>query len=447
MGDSLHPTSGYQPLYVWLMAPVFRLCGTDRVLPIHLALSFLAACNVAIGALLFRVVRRAAGPLAGYLALALWMFSPQVLQIGMNGLETSLSSLLLIACIAAASSIDQDRFTPGLAFWFGCLLGLSTLARIDNALLILTLGPALAVKAFRGPRPFACLSAGALGSALCVAPWLAMNVALSGSPLPESGAGTRFQTMLNGDGSLMPLHDWLVKNASYALSSSTVRAFLTVALLLAAARAIPATRERLGPLARPLAWLAIHATLLLLFYCSLVGAHWYFYRYFYPVRLALAALLALAVALVAAELARRVRLPWLPQALGVLVVLGVVAVELPRTLSPHLGGYREIGLWANAELPAGSLVAAAQAGSLAYHAERLRVVNIDGKINGAALRALEAGEMSAYLRRLGVRYILDWEWNVRKFVFGRSPPESGAIVLKQTIHTATNGEWRLYEIR
>jgi 4-amino-4-deoxy-L-arabinose transferase-like glycosyltransferase len=447
LGDSLHLTSGYQPLYVWLMAPVFRACGTDRVVPIHLALSFLAVCNVATGALLSRLLAKAAGPLAGMLGLALWMFSPQVLQIGLNGLETSLSSFLLVACVTLASRMHETRSTPRLVFGFGCLVGLATLARIDNALLLLSLGTVLAWQAARESRLVACLATGGSGLACLVAPWLAINDALSGSPLPESGAGTRFQTFLNGDGSVMSNSAWLQKNVAYALSSSMVLGFLLSLLVLATLWAIPTTRQRLGRPAAPLLWLALHATLLLLFYCGLVGAYWYFYRYFYPVRLALVGLVAVGVSLAGAALARRLRAQWLPASLGALVVVGVVALELPRTLAPHLGGYREIGLWANETLPAGTLVAAAQAGSLAYHGDRLRVVNIDGKINREALTALQERDMSGYLRRQGVRYVLDWEWNVRKLVIGRSLPGTSDMVVKQRINTVANGEWLLYELR
>jgi hypothetical protein len=47
--DGVLPANGSQPLYVWLMVPVFWVFKTDLITPIYLAIMLLAVANVASG--------------------------------------------------------------------------------------------------------------------------------------------------------------------------------------------------------------------------------------------------------------------------------------------------------------------------------------------------------------------------------------------------------------
>ncbi len=86
--DRQIPTNGYQPLYVWLMTPVYWLLPDDRVLPIRIALMLLALVGTATGGLIYHIVKRLATPWHAMIACAIWMFDPIVLMHNMNGLET-----------------------------------------------------------------------------------------------------------------------------------------------------------------------------------------------------------------------------------------------------------------------------------------------------------------------------------------------------------------------
>jgi 4-amino-4-deoxy-L-arabinose transferase-like glycosyltransferase len=132
--DGLHLTNGYQPLYVWLMVPVYYFAHGDRELPIRLAQTFLLFLNLGAGLLLYSVVRQAVSVWAALAALVVWALDGRVIQIGINGLETSLATILaaVMLCAYARWHLRLDLCRAAL---LGVLLGVSVLARVDNILL------------------------------------------------------------------------------------------------------------------------------------------------------------------------------------------------------------------------------------------------------------------------------------------------------------------------
>ena len=89
--DTVHPTSGFQPLYTFLLVPLYLLLPKGPILPVHLALSILAVCGAATGWFVFRIARRLSSRRATLFSLFLWSFSPYFLSQRQHGLETGLS--------------------------------------------------------------------------------------------------------------------------------------------------------------------------------------------------------------------------------------------------------------------------------------------------------------------------------------------------------------------
>jgi Dolichyl-phosphate-mannose-protein mannosyltransferase len=446
LADSVHATSGYQPLYVWTLVPVFAALPGDKELPIRLALVLLAAANAATGGLAYAIVRRYASRWGALATLITWSLWGPVVQIGLNGLETSLALALIAASLWYSLRSLDGRGTP---FRLGLILGAAVLARVDAVgwagLLVLD-----GIRRPGEPLHARLRRAGSViaGIVLLVGPWLAGNAIAFGSPLPESGAGTRFQTMIQGsDGALLPYAAWVARNVGRAFASGAVAAYTIAALAAGGALLVPALRRRKAPAADGLAGLLVYPFVLIAFYCTAVGAHWYFYRYLYPVRLCLAVLLGLAVS--AAESAVRARLGAAvarPLTISAVASLGLVlALRLPASLRSDIGGYREIGVWARAHLPSGTVVGTTQSGSLAYFADQLTVVNLDGKVNRRALEAMKSRRMIAYARQCGVRYVLDRPFNAQKLVTNRST--EGTLTVRRVIRTGHNGEWVLFDVQ
>lgn len=68
------------------------------------------------------------------------------------------------------------------------------------------------------------------------------------------------------------------------------------------------------------------------------------------------------------------------------------------------------------DLPHGARVAAMQSGALGWWAgsataSQIRVVNLDGVVNGAAKEAIGARQLGAYLHRIGATHFADWDGN------------------------------------
>ena len=62
--------------------------------------------------------------------------------------------------------------------------------------------------------------------------------------------------------------------------------------------------------------------------------------------------------------------------------------------------------------PASATLGAFQAGTFGWFGER-DVVNLDGKVNPDAARALAKQELAEYIERRKIDYVLDWPWILR----------------------------------
>jgi hypothetical protein len=150
--DGLAPTNGYHPLFLLLVTPLFALARAAHLgpwVPVHLAASACGLLDVLAALLLHRLVRACGAPRGAQWAAGLWLFSPWSLLIGLRGVENTLTLVILAAyLLLAARWLAAGPPPPRRAAALGALVGLATLARTDNALLLsLTLAAQLAVAA------------------------------------------------------------------------------------------------------------------------------------------------------------------------------------------------------------------------------------------------------------------------------------------------------------
>ncbi len=426
------PTNGFQPLYVFALAPLFASAEPqeldeteflDRALRAGIALG--GVCDTASIALLAAALaaRFGWGP-APVIGAALYATQPLFLRTAANGLETSLAILLL-----SAAWLWRERRCgagAGAAAWFGlgAWLGLAFLARVDAALA----APFVAWPRERsagpgGPRargvPPARLAAAAAGALVCAAPWLAYSHAWTGLLFPESGAAVRFQALAAAG------HDPSLRFYRYAIGRALADLWRGAEPLWLCAGAALASRPwlasrgaaALAPRARAALAAGLgYALCLLVAYLALVPAYWFFHRYLVPVAL-LPLLLASALGarsleqLLPGRFARGAALAGLALALALPGLLHPRTRELLQARHDPRLGYRQIGLWAAAHFAPGTVIGSWQSGALGYYATRLRVVNLDGVVNGAALRSLRERRQIDYLREAGVEYVLGWPVN------------------------------------
>jgi len=163
------------------------------------------------------------------------------------------------------------------------------------------------------------------------------------------------------------------------------------------------------PTARAVACLgAIYGVCLLVFYGLSFGAGYFFSRYAFPLSPFLALLFG-AVLRRGWEAADSGAWSWAPATAGLVIcalALGLDA-RLYRNGTSHM--HFQVVEWVEEHVPNDAWVAAPQTGTLGFFHDR--TINLDGKVNPAALAARRAdGEATRYfLEQRQIQYLADWE--------------------------------------
>jgi hypothetical protein len=148
-------------------------------------------------------------------------------------------------------------------------------------------------------------------------------------------------------------------------------------------------------------WWMAAASLPVVYIVFFWAAHFYA-RYTAPLLI----LATLATACALASIPSRLRAPAL--AAFTLVVLALNAVALWRSL--HSGGIGDghsvTAGYVSREIPKDARVGAFQSGVTGYYNEN--VINLDGKVNHAALVAMREKRVEEYLDAAQITYVLDW---------------------------------------
>jgi len=443
--DGSHLTNGFQPLYVFVLVPVFAIAGSDPIAPIYAALVLLALCTAATALLIYRIARRYASHPAALAAAALWVFSPVVMRQTANGLETALAGLCFAAAVAwyleRVRSVAPKR--ADLAR-LGLLLGLAILARVDLALLVLAMAlDYLLVMRRRGePGGYAgFVTAFAVCLGVCV-PWIVYGLVAVGSPLQESGSATRFLSI-----AYAPLFDlgsrslvdtgpdaefiWghIARSASVLKANPVThplfRAIQKLGLSLPAedaalvfSRVLGATltvvfamwvwwrsrRSKSGELS----FLLLFSVMMIAAYSAWIFGVFFFLRYYYPLFIVAAIYSALAID----DVASRVSTFSLParRLVTAAVVLYLAAFAWMSVSSGFRStpvyGFYDVARWVEENIDENETVGVFQSGAIGYLSGR-RVVNLDGKVNREARVALQEGRLGQYLRSAGIDVVLD----------------------------------------
>ncbi len=455
--DGVHLTNGFQPLYVAILVPIFLVTGDNPSLPVHLALVLSALLTVATAYLVYRLVARRARESAALIAAGAWAFSPIVMRQAANGLETALAVFMLalttvyyVERVRPVTDAPRRRFVT-----IGALLGAAFLARADLGLLALVMClDYLLVLRRRGAglRWRGDVAAAVAVAGLVCLPWLIYGAVAVGSPIPESGRATRFLSVAYaplfglGPASMVengPTLPFIAQHLEHSMD--TLRVLPAVHPLFRAVRKISAPgpgsdpvgavtdvmgilalagfavwwyRRRRRWAARDYDFLLLFAVVMILAYSTVVFGIFFFLRYYYPlyfVGMVFAGLFADDVITWVARQPHAVRR-------AALAASGVYASAL--LFMGYTAAYRttpiyrfyDVARWVATHTDASDTIGVFQGGAIGYFSNR-HVVNLDGKVNGAALHALETGHMGEYVREAGIDVVMDSE-NVLDLFFG-----------------------------
>jgi hypothetical protein len=448
--DGIHPTNGFQPLYVFLIAPFYRVFPSSLVAPIYAALVFSAVLTVLTAFLLFMIVRRYTSGKIAVIAAALWAFSPIVTRQAANGLETSLAVFLFAAIVyfylSRVRPVERPRGRDLVIL--GVLTGLGVLSRVDLVFigLVVALDYLLVLRrrgagsrALRGVLvPFAA-------ALVTYSPWLLYNVIVLRSVVQESGAATRYLSLayapLFGLGSAQmastgptPGFLWghVVHSFSVLKLAPPVHAFFrgaekmgmefgargvwvlladVVGLVLVAGFLYIVVARKRDLLVRgfdEIEFLLVFAAVLVAAYSFYVFGVFFFARYYYPVYFILCVYAGLLLEEGVRRLARRTFA--VRAAAGVVIAVyagafGYMAYTCASRSHPVYCFY-EVAKWVDENTSPDDTIGVFQSGAIGYFSNR-KVVNLDGKVNHAALAALKGGRLSDYLRREGIDVVVD----------------------------------------
>jgi hypothetical protein len=439
----LAPTNGFQPLYVFLMVPVFALFPHDPETPIHVAMTLLALFDTAALFLLFRLVARlSAAPATPFLAALSWVIHPYAILTALNALETSIAFFFLVAIFLLLARLEDDPHALERApvpLGAGILLGLAALARIDSLLVAPVIAGvylARTGRAARSWRPFlgACALTAA-GAAITCLPWLLYSWHWTHDLFPVSGRALRYLS-LSEVGHRPTLENFyrpiLERAAGVVVRKNPVTLGLIAPLFVGLAFLRPrvAGRDLAARLRRLVPVLAFCA-LLFTAYALVIFGSWHFARYLFPLTLALLLLFAALADLWATALPAGTPRRALVATLAALVIAGSAAQpSFRRLFAPRFEGtwgYRRIGLWAREHFPPGAVVGGSQTGALAYYADRLVVVNLDGVVNRACYDAMRGKRMLDYIRAVGVRDLV-WQDDIELIARESTRTRPAAVV-------------------
>lgn len=418
-------TNGVQPLATFVYAGLHALAGGSR----SQAIAYVTAVSAIVSALsawmLWRLGRlvlrqhdqaRDAAPAAA----ALWFASPLVIGHSMNGLETGIYYLAIVSSLVYYFSLDTgDRagLRPAQRIALGILLGVTFLARNDAVFFIAAVLLAhlcLGGDAGGGWRRRAVDSIVAgIASILVASPWLIYNRTRFGSIVPISGSAQSHDAGLGGNLAALPAN--LIEAAIQYLpiprdaeTSWPVIAVASMALLAMGWAAWHCFRE-LGLRGRRFVLLAsIFCAGLSGYYGLFFGAPHFLSRYLS----ALTPLLALLGVATALALLARLRIPQaqgaiLVAVLGMALLISTARAALHFRAEPN-NGHRQVVEWVAQNVEERQWAGAIQTGTLGYFHDR--TINLDGKVNPAALReTVRSGDVRPYvIHETPISYLADW---------------------------------------
>lgn len=466
--DGVIPTNGFQPLYVFLMVPVYWALKTDIITPIYVALTFLAVFNVATGYLLYRIsFFFSKSDLISILVTIIWLFNPSIARNGTNGLETGLSTFLFamsifyyIFYIRDAGSSEYKRH-----LLFGLILGVAFLARIDNIFIFILIGAdqllihlkdwsSLSVQLLRKQvLPILAFS-------LVIGPYITYNYIKFSSFLPMSGEvlknhPSKFEHFafnfvnslhniaciiigeMSNSGGVRWGPDTLFNNPDSTIPLFVLASIIVVLILFAYSYRVCGES----------AFTSASMIYILVF----ISAYEYIYstfifeRYFYPIVFLVLVIVSIPMKSLSGSRNRNITIIFAVIAL-LLVSNGFALEKISSENYKHAGWYKGT-CWLNKNLSENEIVAASQTGNTGYFYKG-RAINLDGVVNYDAYKAYTSKKLLYYFSKNNISYLADEsDWVFIALKRFCNPDEEDIIKSRmRLVHRTNEYEYNIYII-
>ncbi|PJF31652.1 MAG: hypothetical protein CUN52_02445 [Phototrophicales bacterium] len=468
MVDDQHLTTGFQPL--WGAMSVFPALLTDDLSSlVHLfqwmgVLVSAVAC-VLVYVLTVEVLTQIAPIQSGWVTMmawlnaAVWYWHPHHIAYSINGMETTLSTCATLFMLVIFLRL-YHRPSPKYALILGMSMGVAFLARVDASMLIVWLVIAIALfPPIQGQRIATIIRVGVM-SLIISSPWAVFSLAQGKFILPESGFAVRAHTLYTGQSDQLPpplssaldgepafaryygqkmsqfigelgkqmypftigipqpdspfLQDINIRIVNINITHGTFLVMIGY-VLIGGVTVFTRSRMIIGLWVITALWI-ITAIIL---YSFVVISWWFYERYALPI----AEIVSILMFCMLYALLLRLNIKkWTAGiVLIILMINGMLLIQNYRLFTNEYrwifdpainhtaprSGFYEAAIWLNENVPADSRIGAFQSGVMVYYADA-PVINLDGKVNADAHRAMTEGRMWDYICDQQLDYIVDW---------------------------------------
>ncbi|MBN1310256.1 MAG: hypothetical protein JXB30_02475 [Anaerolineae bacterium] len=421
--DSFNNTTGFQPLWGAICICAFMLIHNDAMAVLSLLLVSLLAELVTVW-LLYRWMSDLALPATAIVLMTCWWtLSSQTMLNMLNGMETNLSILFVMAVYYSLKSKN--------AWITGLLCGMAVLARIDALVLVISI-----TLVWLYQRQLKNILVLWLSIFLVALPWMIFASSIGKPLIPESGQAVRLLTLSAKGLPYHPVSVSIWRNPAFhwrqLVSFVNFLGWNTIALypfsLFPDLSAVLVCLSIILVMIRlrnvhTVAIFLLHIVGLIAAYSLFVGGYWFHFRYTASIGLLFSALLV-------GIFYQRVSQKLLTRIYAIFVSAGVIVLHIlfnPLLNTHSMGlsltsggqGFYDSTIWMNQNIPSTSIVGAFQTGIVSYYSD-FSVLNLDGKVNDDAYVALRDNTMWQYLCQSEVDYVVDWPSFIDELLIRRS---------------------------
>ncbi len=457
-GDSF--TNGFQPLYVFLVAPIYLLFPNTLILPIHLALVILSVFDTFTLLILYKYISNLSKlPLTPVFIGLLWIFNPLMITMSTNGLETAMAMfiiMLILYFIQIHKILDAEDNNLKHAALLGLLFGLSLFTRIDCILLCLIIIAGIIYHRFRAKRLnlqlFYKISIICAVAVLVYLPWLIYSYHYTGQFYPVSGRAVRNIALAKVNYQNDIFFYLKMLKDGFVITGIINRIYiLQIALLLILLLGKTNLLRFIFAFCKKHFIVVIFFLMLFFTYTLYIFGPYYFGRYFYPSTLVflffLTALIDYLLERFKIQTVFRLFL-----AVMFLIVPHIADKKFYRlyfSTDTTSYGYMNIAIWSNAYFSPGTIIGSTQTGALGYFCPDLKIVNLDGVVSNECFVYLMKKKSVDYIKMKRIDYIFGWEMNYIALTNQQRNFNKEDLIYIKTIEefkTSLKFQWSLFKV-
>ena len=423
-------TNGFHPIYALLLVPIFWFSPANPDIPVHVALTILSVFNVLTGYVIFLIVRKIAGRIAGLFGAFLWLFNPFVILIALNGVEAGVATFFISLCIYVhLGGREAGHISFPKIILLGLLTALAVLSRVDSVFIFIAITLDLWYLSYRKGTPlFRALTHPALYctvTLLALTPWFFWNLYHFGTVRQISGV-----TLPN-----IAHNMYLMKHITY-LSFSFVKTelfymkfwiehiirfsggiglfvILFIFFIISARKNLANEASGILRKIKPLHFVLFSSIFIISFYALYF---WGWLRPWYYLSIVLTVTIYLGnIGGYALKVFPRSRPERAKNAIPIFVLFLICAIYFSfqglyiwqKGLFPFQKQLYESAVWLKENTPENSKIGAISAGIYGYM--NGRTIDLAGVVNEEAYRAMREKRIFAYLQEKQIDYLVDRE--------------------------------------